>query len=124
MKLHRILNWKVLAVCLAVVFITAPMLLPVAASAAGGQVDVCGGGADCNKFVKDYVNPLIKALTALVGIVAVISIVVAGIQYSASADDPGVVTKAKQRVFNVAIGLVAYIFLLAFLSYLVPGGIF
>lgn len=112
------------AICLALVFIITPVLLPVATSAAGPQVDVCNGGPDCNRFINDYINPAIKVLTALVGIVAVLSIVIAGIQYASSADDPGTVTKAKQRIFNVAIGLVTYIFLLAFLNYLVPGGLF
>jgi hypothetical protein len=58
-----------------------------------------------------------------VGVLAVISVVVAGIQYSSSADDPATVTKAKQRIFNTVVGLIAYIFLFAFINYLVPGGI-
>lgn len=94
---------------------------------AGTTVDVCGGGsgaAACNTFVENYINPVIILLTSLVGIAAVISIIMAGIQYSSSADDPGVVTKAKTRILNTVIGLVAYIFLLAFFNYLVPGGIF
>lgn len=87
--------------------------------------DVCGGNDNerCNQFIEDYINPVIYLLSALVGIVAVISIIMAGIQYSASADDPATVSKAKQRIFNTVIGLVAYIFLFAFLEYLVPGGI-
>jgi hypothetical protein len=89
-----------------------------------GNTDVCGAGRDnCNKFVNDYINPFILLLTAMVGIVAVISIIIAGIQYASSADDPGAVTKAKQRIFNTVVGLVAYIFLFAFLNYLIPGGI-
>jgi len=93
------------------------------ASASAATVDVCNGGASCNKFIDTYINPTIIALTAMVGIGAVISIVIAGIQYSSSADDPSAVTKAKTRIFNTIIGLVAYVFLLAFLNYLVPGGI-
>lgn len=98
------------------------LLMPATASA-GGSLDVCGGDAACNSFVDKYINPFIVALTALVGVAAVISIIVAGIQYSASADDPGTVSKAKQRIFNTIIGLVAYLFLFAFISWLVPGGI-
>lgn len=90
-------------------------------------MDVCGtgdGAEACNSFIAKYVNPAVIALTALVGIAAVASIIVAGIQYASSADDSGAVTKAKQRIFNTILGLVAYIFLLAFLNYLVPGGFF
>ena len=90
---------------------------------AGGTTDVCGNDPGCNNFVDKYINPLIIALTAFVGVAAAISIIFAGIQYSASSDEPGTVTKAKQRIFSTILGLIAYIFLFAFISYLVPGGI-
>lgn len=112
---------------LAVGIVLLCVLLPASVSAGGPQMDVCGtgGGAGaCNSFIAKYVNPAVIALTALVGIAAVASIIVAGIQYASSADDAGAVTKAKQRIFNTILGLVAYIFLLAFLNYLVPGGFF
>src|SRR5688572_22744124 len=80
--------------------------------------DQCG-----SKFYDTYIRPVVLVLSGLVGVVAVISIIMAGIQYAGSADDPGTVSKAKTRVFNTLIGIVAYIFLLAFLNYLVPGGI-
>lgn len=92
-----------------------------------GCVEVCGQGSSadaCNTFIENYINPAIYALSALVGVVAIISFILAGIQYAASADDPGTVTKAKQRMFNTVLGLVAYIFLFAFLNYLIPGGLF
>lgn len=89
-----------------------------------GEVDVCDGAAECNAFVEKYLNPVIVFLTAVVGIAAVISIIMAGIQYASSADDPGTVSKAKSRIFSTVIGLVAYIFFLAFFNYLVPGGFF
>lgn len=94
-------------------------------SDSGGQDSVCGeSGTRCTTFVEKYINPFIYLLSGLVGVLAVISIIMAGIQYASSADDPGVVTKAKQRMFNTVIGLVAYIFLYAFFDYLVPGGFF
>ena len=87
--------------------------------------DLCEGATQrCNHFINTYVNPFIYLLSALVGVVAVISIIMAGVQYASSADDPSTVSKAKTRIFNTVIGLVAYIFLFAFFEYLVPGGIF
>jgi hypothetical protein len=87
--------------------------------------DVCAGASQrCNHFIDTYVNPFVYLLSALVGIVAVISIIMGGVQYASSADDPSAVSKAKTRIFNTVIGLVAYIFLFAFFEYLVPGGIF
>jgi len=115
-----------LLLVLAMSFFLAQAFLPGVAYANDQQVEVCRG-TDCDEadnFVNTYLNPVVKALTALVGIAAVVSIIFAGIQYSSSADDPGTVTKAKQRVFNVVIGLLAYIFLLALLNYLIPGGVF
>lgn len=115
-----------LLVVLAMTFFLAQAFLPVVAYAGSQQVEVCVGDKcdKANYFVEEYLNPIVYVLTALVGITAVISIVFAGIQYSSSADDPGTVTKAKQRIFNVVLGLVAYIFLLALLNYLIPGGVF
>jgi hypothetical protein len=120
----------VLSVALALILVGAFItLFPADVAFAGPtdaekQVDVCGAGADCNSFVTKYINPFIAFLSIVVGIAAVVSIIMAGIQYSASADDPGAVSKAKMRIFNTIIGLVAYIFLLAFFDYLVPGGFF
>ena len=128
MNVLKFARWKIVMAVTAVGLSLAPVVAPsfaYAACAPGDPqcVDVCGNATNCNLFVENYINPLVKVLTALVGISAVISIIVAGIQYSSSADDPGTVTKAKQRVFNVVIGLLAYIFLIALLNYLIPGGI-
>jgi len=131
--------WIACAVCallLAVGF--SSVLRPAAAFAsttsgpAGGTTSgspttqsVCGGtgGGACNDFIDKYINPFILLFSGLVGVFAVISIIMGGIQYAASADDPGAVSKAKQRIFNTIIGLVGYLFLFAFLNYLIPGGI-
>lgn len=81
---------------------------------------------DSNKcdFIKKYVNPAIALLTASFGIIAAMSIIIGGIQYSSSGGDPQKVAKAKQRITNTVIAIVAYFFLAAFLQFLVPGGIF
>ena len=97
---------------------------PGGGSAPSPTSSVCKTGDPCGNFIDKYLNPIILLLSAMVGVFAVISIIVAGIQYSSSADDPGKVSKAKQRIFNTLIGLIAYIFLFAFLQYLVPGGMF
>lgn len=62
-------------------------------------------------------------LAASVGIAAVIMLIVAGIQYSAAADNPQAVQAAKQRIYNVVIGLVTFFLLWGFLQWLIPGGI-
>ena len=95
---------------------------PLTVAAATNEVPVCSGTA-CETFIDKYINPFIVLLTILVGVLGAISIIVGGIQYATSADDPSKVTKAKSRILNTIIGLVAYIFLFAFLNYIIPGGL-
>ncbi len=104
-----------------------------AATCTGGQVNgtfddnVCcppgsqSSGTAC--FFAKYINPVIALLSAVVGIVVVISLIVAGIQYSSAQGDPGKVQAAKQRIVNSLIALVAFFFLFAGLNWLIPGGL-
>src|SRR2546423_12305383 len=73
--------------------VTTYVIMPLTTSAASGpSIRVCSAAGDaCSNFVNKYINPFILLLTALVGVGAVISIVVAGIQYSASGDDPNMI---------------------------------
>lgn len=77
----------------------------------------------CNKLITDYVNPTIKLLSALVGIIVAISIVVAGVLYSSASGDPSKVSAAKDRLTNAVIALLAYLFMMGFLQWLLPGGV-
>lgn len=67
-----------------------------------------------------YLRGIIVFLGGLIGLAVVISIIVAGIQYSASNGNPQNVAKAKERLVNAVIGLLLYIFLAAILRYLIP----
>lgn len=67
---------------------------------------------------------VLNVLTAAVGVAAVIGIVIAGIQYMSSSGDPATMTKAKNRIVQVVIGLVAWGLMWAFLNWLIPGGLF
>ena len=102
------------------------LLLPLAPHQvfAASEVPVCSSASGaCTTFIDHFITPFIKLFTVLIGVFAVISIIVAGIQYASSADDPGKVTKAKDRIFQTVLGLLAYIFLFALLNYLIPGGL-
>lgn len=77
----------------------------------------------CNALIKDYVDPGIKVLTALMGVVVAASIIVAGIQYGSSASDPGKVAAAKKRLTSAILALLSYLFMFAFLQWLLPGGV-
>lgn len=84
--------------------------------------------AACNSsgcdLIKTYVNPTIRVLSVLVALVATVSLIVGGIQYSAAGSDPQKISSAKDRISKTIIAFVAYFFLAAFLEFLVPGGIF
>ena len=76
-----------------------------------------------NKIVTDL-QDIVNALSAGVGIIVVAMIIVGGIQYSMAGANPQAITAAKQRITNALIALFAYIFIFAFLQWLIPGGIF
>lgn len=89
--------------------------------AANASADCDRGGCD---LIKKYVNPLIQLLTIVFGLIAVMSIILGGIQYATSEGDPQKVSKAKMRILWTVIAVVSYFFLYAFLQFLIPGGIF
>ncbi len=78
---------------------------------------------ECN-IVRQYLNPVINALGIIVVLAVVISIVIGGIQYTTSADQPGAVQAARQRIINAVLALLAFTFLWSFLQWIIPGGIF
>jgi hypothetical protein len=81
----------------------------------------CSATHDC--IVGGYIDPIIRFLNIAVGIVAVIAIVLGGIQYSASRDNPEAVKSARKHILNALLGLVCYFLLYAFLNFIIPGGI-
>lgn len=76
-----------------------------------------------NKIVTDLQN-IVNFLGAGVGIVVIGMIILGGIQYSIAGDNSQATTAAKQRISNAAIALVVYLFIFAFLQWLIPGGVF
>lgn len=76
-----------------------------------------------NPIVKDL-NQAVNFLAALVGVVVVGTIILGGIQYTMAGDNPSALGAAKQRIINGLIALLAFLFMYAFLQWLVPGGAF
>jgi hypothetical protein len=73
-------------------------------------------------LISTYVNPAINLFSVMFGLIAVISIILGGIQYSASEGDPQKASKAKNRIVNTIFAIFAYALLYGFLQFLVPGG--
>lgn len=66
----------------------------------------------------------LNILTAGIGVVAVGGLIFAGITYATASNNQNQVTKAKEMIFNVVVGLVLYAFMYSFAQFLIPGGIF
>jgi len=89
--------------------------------ATGKDCPVSGANNNCD-FIATYANPLINFLSAIVGLVVVISIVIGGIQYASARDNPQAIGAAKHRITNALLGFLAYSLLYFFLQWVVPGG--
>jgi hypothetical protein len=123
-------------------FSLANMALPAAAAAAGGTVNLgdptaahyCGGTTarvyttidiGCKGVgnpITDAAFAIIRLLSDGVGLVVIASIIVGGIQYSASRGNPQDTAKAIGRVRASLIALLIYIFGYAILNYIIPVG--
>lgn len=77
---------------------------------------------DVNPIV-DMMFALFRFLAAGVGLVIIGSIIVAGIQYTASRGNPQATEASIKRVTNSVIALLIYIFMYAIANFIVPGGI-
>lgn len=71
-----------------------------------------------------YLLDFINILSAVVGIVSVIMIAVWGIQYTVARDNAQMTATARLRLLQTVLALVAYLFVYAFLQWIVPGGVF
>lgn len=126
---------KIKTSLLALVLIIVPLMIPAAtvslvlsptttyaASCEDGDAKKCIEGSKANAIMVKILF-FIRFLSALVLVVAVIMIIIGGIQYTTSNGNPQAVAAAKKRISDVFIGLLAYIFLWAFLEWLIPGGL-
>lgn len=83
----------------------------------------CDTVDNCN-LTKKYLNPIINKLLAPLALLAVIVGVIWGsIEYTTSGGDPQRVASAKGHIQKALIALLAFIFLYAFLQWLLPGGL-
>ncbi|HET7060356.1 MAG TPA: hypothetical protein VFH99_03525 [Candidatus Saccharimonadales bacterium] len=71
--------------------------------------------------IADALFGIIRFLSAGVGLVVIASIIVGGIQYSASRGDPQATAMAINRIRSSLFALLIFIFGYAFLNYILPG---
>jgi hypothetical protein len=94
---------------------------PVATNKADPATSCTASSCD---LIKKYLNPIVTFLVGVPALVATISLVIGGIQYGSSADDPQKVAAAKSRMYNAILGLLGFVFLWSFLQFIMPGGVF
>jgi cytochrome bd-type quinol oxidase subunit 2 len=75
-----------------------------------------------NPIIKD-VQTLINVLSVIAGLVIVGSVIVGGLQYIMAGDNSNAVSAAKDRIQNALLAFLAFLFIFAFLNWLLPGGL-
>jgi hypothetical protein len=94
----------------------------------GGSTDVSLSSdlefGESGSKIFGYLQTAVNLLTVLAGLAITGSVIFAGIQYSAAGGNPQATSKAKNRIINSFVALLALVFLFAFFQWLVPGGIF
>ena len=123
MRFTKHISLQFVALVAALLLVLVPTTVFAAASCVDGNSAACLNESESSKQVLGIIVLLINLLAAGVGVLSVIMLVSAGIQYSASADNPQAVQAAKQRIYNVIIGLVTFFLLYGFLQWLIPGGV-
>lgn len=88
------------------------------------QLGQCSGETEDVDLIEKYLNPTINFLAIIVGLVVTISIVAGGIQYSSAGDNPQATAKAKSRIVEALLGLLAFLLLYLGLQWIMPGGFF
>ncbi len=74
--------------------------------------------------ITDIAFAIFRFLSAGVGLIVIGSVIVAGIQYTASRGNPQAIEASIKRISNAIIGLLIYVFMFAIANFLVPGGMF
>lgn len=83
----------------------------------------CSSGAN-GEGIFCILNIGLTVLTWGIGIAGTLGIVITGIQYLTARDSVEQMTKAKNRLINIIIGLVVYAVMWGLLNWLIPGGLF
>ena len=117
---------------LMVVLIVMLCAVPVFADTTGGgtghcvQTSILGDGNEvCDDGTGSSVWDILRLITDImsigVGILGVIGISITGVQYLTAGGNEERAKKAKRRIYEIVIGIVAYAVMLGLLSWLMPG---
>ncbi len=71
--------------------------------------------------ITHILNLVVRIMTVGIGILAAIGVTVAGVQYLTAGGNEERTRKSKRRIFEIVIGIVAYVLVFAVLDWLIPG---
>lgn len=108
--------------------------VPVYTASAAASGNTCGDTKTqivaCDSGTKtgvDAINDLIKiaisVLSVMIGVVAVGGIAYAAIIYASARDNQNQISEARTLLRNIVIGVVLYVFTIAIINWLIPGGV-
>lgn len=75
---------------------------------------------DGKEGIEQVLNITVDIMTAGIAILAVIGIVISGVQYLTAGGNEDKLKKSKRRIFEIVIGLAAYVIIYALLKWLLP----
>ena len=73
--------------------------------------------------IENILKLILNILVYGLGAAATLGVIIAGIMYMTARDNEAQVAKAKTRLYEVVVGLVAWALMYAVLNWLIPGGI-
>lgn len=77
----------------------------------------CGHG----ESIIGILNLIVNIMTIGIGVLGVIGITVVGLQYLTAGGNEEKTRKAKRRMFEIVIGIIAYVIMYSVLNWLIPG---
>jgi hypothetical protein len=90
----------------------------------GGTKCIKSGSNEDDNAILNYLRPIIIFITAGVGMVLVLMIIIAGIRWIISQGNPQGIAAAQKLLFGAVVSLLVFIFAVAILNYLIPGKLF
>lgn len=89
-------------------------------NATGSEGEKCSCDDGKGSGISDVLKLVIRIMTVGIGVLAVLGITVAGVQYLTAGDKEEQIRKSKRRIIEIVIGIAVFVLLYAILSWLLP----
>lgn len=113
-----------LLVALALSFTSALIAQPASAKKCGNTETAILECDNTENSIALLLKQAVQILYAVIGVLSVVMVMVAGLIYATAGEHEERVKLAKTMIRNTIIGIVLYMFMTVILNFLVPGGVF